>query len=777
MRRSRWMWSLLCLPALIWAACGPGQIDAELYFQQLAESNNPVHGVDISHWTQNITDEQVACWRDQHAVRHVIAGTQVAAYTVQQLDTIVRQGGISVDAYVWIYWHRDVTAQVQSALAMVQDFPIGRMWLDVEEDPAGRSMRQLEAMIQEGLDACGGFPCGIYTGKGWWDSHMDGCTSFGDVPLWYSNYDHNPSLSTWSDQRFGAWEAPTGKQYTNTTRLCGATICHDHIYATYTPGEAGTPGAPEGLSPDRGQTVTDELVTLGCDPVEDAAGYEFEIGYRNGLVFQHYDNHASAARTYTFTPRYDRSTYRFRVRAMNEKGWGLWSAWAVFDVYRLDPGEQVEAPTGLEPDGQRFANGQGVTLRCMPVAGAGSYEFEVFRRSTGQHYYTFSSAVAQKTIYPANHDEVYQWRVRALSSAGWGMWSMWAEFAVGDAWMEENPPDDPPPDDPPPDDPPPDDPPAAADAPAGLGETCNDNASVTLHCDPASGALLYEFHIEFDNNGQYAHYFSYEISYPQQTFWPMYDDRGYRWQARVKTSAGWSGYSAWAYFDFPCSSDDPPPDDPPPDDPPPDDPPPAGAPAGLGQTCHDDDSVSMYCDPLSGATRYEFSIEYQPAGQYVSYWTYTGSAAERTFWPQSETRYRFRVRAETASGWSGYSAWAYFDFPCTQDDPPPDDPPPDDPPPDGDLPPAPSGLSPNGVPQSGPGVTLSCNAIASASSYAFEIEMLSGGSYGAYYTYTAGSASKTFYPAVDGTTYRFRVRASNAAGWGANSAWAYFDFR
>ena len=90
--------------------------------------------VDVSHWSGNIT--------------------QVESITRQQLQTAV-DGDLSVDAYVVLYWDGDIESPVRAALSTVSGLPIGRLWLDVEVYPAGRSVAQLENLIQEALDACG----------------------------------------------------------------------------------------------------------------------------------------------------------------------------------------------------------------------------------------------------------------------------------------------------------------------------------------------------------------------------------------------------------------------------------------------------------------------------------------------------------------------------------------------------------------------------------------------------------------------------------------------
>jgi hypothetical protein len=72
-------------------------------------------------------------------------------------------------------------------------------------------------------------------------------------------------------------------------------------------------------------------------------------------------------------------------------------------------------------------------------------------------------------------------------------------------------------------------------------------------------------------------------------------------------------------------------------------------------------------------------------------------------------------------------------------------------------------------------VTLTCNEIADASQYEFEISYQSGGTWYDYFTYGTGTNAKTFWPSYDDTPYRWKVRAMNTGGWGSWSAWATFQ--
>lgn len=73
--------------------------------------------------------------------------------------------------------------------------------------------------------------------------------------------------------------------------------------------------------------------------------------------------------------------------------------------------------------------------------------------------------------------------------------------------------------------------------------------------------------------------------------------------------------------------------------------------------------VTMTCNPVAGASRYEFAVEVKGQnGAFSTYYTWVGTAPSRTFWPQTRgTTYRFRVRAEVGGTFRGASAAAAFD--------------------------------------------------------------------------------------------------------------------
>src|SRR5690348_1562586 len=183
-------------------------------------ANAAEFATDVSVWETPLAQSQMDCFWDS-GVRHVVVGTQDALVARQQLAMAVARG-MTVDAYVYIYWDTDVAQQVEAAFAMVQGFPIGRMWLDIEQSPGSLGANTLIPRIQAGLDDCNTHApvgCGIYTGPGWWKSYLANTSAFTQTPLWYALYNKKRSLSDWSTEQFGGWAAPVAKQF-QTAPLC-----------------------------------------------------------------------------------------------------------------------------------------------------------------------------------------------------------------------------------------------------------------------------------------------------------------------------------------------------------------------------------------------------------------------------------------------------------------------------------------------------------------------------------------------------------------------------
>ncbi len=451
------------LLALSLAACAPGDATTETESAGDEEqgASAAVFAVDISLWSGEVTDSEVRCWWDQ-GVRHVVAGTQNPRITRQQLD-MAKAGGMTVDLYVYLYWNQNMAAQVGEALALAAEYPeVGRLWLDVEESPGGLGASALKQKVGEAVEACGEFPCGIYTGKGFWQSSMGGTTQFAHVPLWYAWYDLNPSMSTWATQKFGGWAAPTAKQWQE-TYFCGIDVDKNTMLvdaeappppAEVPPDGPGAPAAPTKLYPDDLLPIETSSVRMIAGTVQQGVTkYTFEVQSWNGSAWVPYFTYQSGKNAYRFSPALKNRAYRFRVRALDGSGWGSfssWGEWAHGKPTKLPPGEHMDPPTGGDPqpdpepqpagaptgltppDGATIAT-SAVALGCWAVDGATQYAFEVewFDAATQSYkpYYTYTGSAPARTFYPQYHDRTYRWRVRAQVSGSWTPNSNWASFS------------------------------------------------------------------------------------------------------------------------------------------------------------------------------------------------------------------------------------------------------------------------------------------------------------------------------------------------------------
>ena len=419
-------------------------------------ANGAVFATDVSVWEEPLAQSQMDCMWDS-GVRHVVVGTQDAIVAHQQLAMAVSRG-MTVDAYVYLYWDEDVASQVNAAFAMTQGYPIGSMWLDVEQATSLGS-KAIIAAVDAALTACrahAGVGCGIYTGPGFWKTYAADTTAFDSVPLWYALYDKKRSLSDWSVEQFGGWKSAVGKQF-QTAPLCGAGGADwDVMQVSATPTVSvdrtppadthAPPVAPDGLFPADGMVIPIDYVKLMSGTVARATSYQLALERYTGTSWAPYYTWTSADAYAKVSPPTTPALYRFRARAASAYGWGAWSDYASFDygVYtgprpsadpppqQNDPPPQTgTTPSSLAPDGTTVATAS-VTLSCGAVAGATRYDFAIESASGAGWvaYYTYSSSAPSRTFWPQTRGLDYRFRVRALVNGTVGDWSSYASFHV-----------------------------------------------------------------------------------------------------------------------------------------------------------------------------------------------------------------------------------------------------------------------------------------------------------------------------------------------------------
>lgn len=448
------------LGMLVLSACsqesvddGSAQLSPAPYFDG-DPANGAEFAVDVSVWETPLAQSQMDCFWDS-GVRHVVVGTQEADITQQQLTMAIARG-MTVDAYVYLYWNQDLATQVETAFAMVAGFPIGRMWLDIEQAPGTLGSKTLTTDIQTALTTCqahGGVTCGIYTGPGFWKTYMGNESTFDATPLWYAFYNSKTSLSNWSTEAFGGWAKPAAKQFA-TKPLCGvggADWDVMQVSATPTvvvdrnlpPDSGKAPSAPTSLYPVDGQVITYDYAKIMSSTIPRATAYQLAVEQWTGSAFIPYYTWTNTNAFVKFSPAVSNAIYRFRARAMNAHGWGDWSEFASFDFGKYtgprpstqppppndNPPPQAGVPGDLSPaDGSNLTTAN-VTLGCSPVTNATSYQFAIETQTSSGYapYYTYTSSKDAVTFYPQTHGLEYRWRVRAMVGT-YGDWSSYATF-------------------------------------------------------------------------------------------------------------------------------------------------------------------------------------------------------------------------------------------------------------------------------------------------------------------------------------------------------------
>ncbi len=568
-----------------------------------------VYAVDVSHWSGVVSEGQAVCWWDA-GIRHVIAGTQDSAISAQQLAAAASVG-LTVDAYVMLEWDQDIGALVERAKRIIAPYPVRRLWLDAERPTDGRTPAEMVGLIQMGVDACGAVPCGIYTGKGWWLASTDNSTAFSHLPLWYPRWDGDADLEDWYDPLawyegpFGGWGDPSGKQYASSqtaSELCGVNVDYNIMHTGGPPAvelrlEAGRerafqvgpsqwrsvrlehayvrpvvimqPPSHNGESPAtvRLRDVTwrgfdyqvDEwdyqngmhtLETLGYFVVESGvhrlADGRFleagtvEVGQAFATVplsapFQDVPviltqvqtrNESSAV----VTRQRGASTARFDVRLQEEQAADGLHAIETVGYVAVEPGAGVVGGIGFEA----FHVAQPIGEAWASVAFSTSYDGPVLLAGLQTFDDSDPASLRYRQLGPEGVELRIQEEMSADAETDHGEESVaYLLFEHGGDTGDDEyelPPE-----------------PSGLSPAGGVQIT---TSSVTLSCQPISGALRYDFQIEYLRSGAWLDYHTYRTTERFKTFWPYRDGTRYRWRVRAQNQFGWGEWSVWAYFYF-----------------------------------------------------------------------------------------------------------------------------------------------------------------------------------------------------------------------------------
>lgn len=218
--------------------------------------------IDISQGTGPITLDDARCFVEDQGRKHIIVKAAIDEEwsgsnhnrdtSKQHLRTLweareVEGINVGVDLYLYVHWppnlnfRTPVPDQVREAIALLKELDTAyppmvanRLWIDLEETPPpGQQTATTVSLIRSALQACGSFPCGIYTRQDWWRSFTGDTSEFAAYPVWYAHYDNLPSFADWPAFGFGSWTEPMGKQYADKRfegKLCDKTVDYDIMH-------------------------------------------------------------------------------------------------------------------------------------------------------------------------------------------------------------------------------------------------------------------------------------------------------------------------------------------------------------------------------------------------------------------------------------------------------------------------------------------------------------------------------------------------------------------
>lgn len=195
-----------------------------------------LNAVDMSRWGGELTPTEAACMATS-GIHTVIVATGPGGYGLMALQQAeaADAAGMTVEAYVFLEFDSDPIWWVRESVARLEDFPVARWWLDIEDTENGQSWTPAQRLAYAGsaaiaLDNITGKRAGIYTGGWYWRAQMGNAQLFSlGRLLWNSYYDDGPAVN---GLPYGGWTAAQVaiEQYQGTAIVCGQSVDKNHVY-------------------------------------------------------------------------------------------------------------------------------------------------------------------------------------------------------------------------------------------------------------------------------------------------------------------------------------------------------------------------------------------------------------------------------------------------------------------------------------------------------------------------------------------------------------------
>ncbi len=525
----------------------------------------------------------------------------------------------------------------------------------------------------------------------------------------------DPNFGTFTVNQTGI----TGTNYT-VSGLSNGTTYYWRVDATNSGGTSGwstawnftttvtPPSAPVLASPADSSTGSSTSPTLSWNAVAGAASYDVQVSTDSSFGTFAVNHTGITGTNYAISGLSNGTTYYWRVDATNSSGASIWSAIWNFTTTVTPP----SAPVLASPANGSTGISTTPTLSWNVSAQATSYEVQVSTDSTfATTFYNQSNlTTTSKSVSGLSAGTKYYWRVDATNSSGTSGWSAVWNFTTTIA-------------------------PPVLLSPAN-GST-GISTSPTLSWNAAAGATSYEVQVSTDSTFAATFYNQSNLTTTSKSVSGLSAGTKYYWRVDATNSSGTSGWSAVWNFTTTIA------------------PPvllsPANGSTGIST------SPTLSWNAAAGAASYELQVS-------------TDSTFAATFYNQSNltttsesigglsagTKYYWRVDATNSSGTSGWSAvWNFTTIVA--------------------RPPAPVLASPaNGSTGISASPTLSWNAAAGAASYGLQVS--TDPNFGTFTVNQTGitGTNYTVSGLSNGTTYYWRVDATNSGGTsGWSTAWNF----
>ena len=188
-------------------------------------------GIDLSNfWLPGPINDDEAFERMHQAKEegysHVIALANPPFPSVcnQQLDAAVR-AGMTIDAYWYVYFSRDLETQIEICRYATEGLPVGKLWIDLEDEPNSDPYSVLgQISLLAKLARGKGFDPAIYTRRDWWFRNTGDSRKFSSYKLWIAEWDDVNVCTPTNFRGLGGWWRPAWKQWLANQEVAGMKV-------------------------------------------------------------------------------------------------------------------------------------------------------------------------------------------------------------------------------------------------------------------------------------------------------------------------------------------------------------------------------------------------------------------------------------------------------------------------------------------------------------------------------------------------------------------------